>query len=196
MTPTSPHRQGKVQHDTAEANGDGDVATFILQVNRSEIPHLMDRLNEALTGVGVEGSLVPAKLSQWSPDGVDDATISAFKRGEALLRKWTQDGTLIDPESVVDAWAISKEQLHSAIKRGDLFVVPVDGKQYFPHEFARFSLADLSRINQALGDADPSRKHIFLMRKHGALNGLTAAEAVEQGQLDDVIRIAHGWAHI
>lgn len=48
----------------------------------------------------------------------------------------------------------------------------------------------LPRLSAALGTAEGWALLSFLESPHGALNGITPRQAIEQGQMDKVIRIA------
>jgi hypothetical protein len=124
----------------------------------------------------------------------DEATREALARGEVRLVQWTRDGTLVDGRQLCDAWGLTRQGLDKARERGEIFSVRVKGLHYYPAEAAHFARDDLARINRELGDIDPARKLVFLKRKHGALAGGTAAEAVEKGRLMDVLRLAKDWA--
>lgn len=110
------------------------------------------------------------------------------------LVQWTRDGTLVDGRRLCDAWELTRQGLDKARERGEIFSVRVKGLHYYPAEAAHFARDDLARINRELGNIDPASKLVFLKRKHGALGGGTAAEAVEKGRLTDVLRLARDWA--
>lgn len=122
------------------------------------------------------------------------ATHEALARGEMRLVKWTKDGTLVDSRWLCNEWGLTRQGLDKARDRGEIFSVRVKGLHYYPAEAAHFARDDLARINHALGNIDAASKLVFLKRKHGALAGGTAAEAVEKGRLMDVLRMAKDWA--
>jgi hypothetical protein len=61
-------------------------------------------------------------------------------------------------------------------------------------EALKLERSALKAINNALGDADPSSKLLFLLKHHGALSGQAPADAVVDGKLEDVLRLAGEWA--
>lgn len=77
--------------------------------------------------------------------------------------------------------------------RGELFSVVVDDQVWWPAELLKVAPKYASALCQALENATESRKVAFLMRKHGALGALTAAEAVASGRIAEVLRLAEDW---
>ncbi|ATQ74056.1 hypothetical protein CR152_05625 [Massilia violaceinigra] len=118
----------------------------------------------------------------------------ALARGEAVLAKWIQEGVLVDANAVADAWNINSPAVHAARKRGEIFAVWAKGKHWYALEALKLERSKLARINRTLGDVDPSSKLLFFLRQHGALGGRIVADAVADGDLDDVVRLAASWA--
>lgn len=188
---------------------DGAMSSFILQVHDSMSPGLMKQLRAALETVDSETNLVavepielidskagtalPRARSRKHHTANQNALDRAATRGEAQLLAWTQDKTLIDGKRLQEIWGITRQGLDKARERGDIFSIRVGAQHFYPAEAAHFTRADLSEIVQALGEASPASKLMFLKRKHGALGGCTPAEAVEKGALHDVVRLAKAW---
>jgi len=121
-------------------------------------------------------------------------TAHALLRGEARLLKWTQDGTLIESSQVEEAWGVKRKTVDAARERGELFSLFIRGRHWYPAEALKFERRALAAVNRALLAEDPSSKLLFILRKHGALGGKTAADAIADGHLDDVLRLAADWA--
>jgi hypothetical protein len=91
------------------------------------------------------------------------------------------------------AWGLTRQGVDAALDRGEIFSIWVKGQHWYPSEALEFSRKDMQAINHALGDTAPSSKLLFLLHKHGAVGGMTAADAVSTGKLDGVLRLASQW---
>jgi hypothetical protein len=129
-------------------------------------------------------------LAQTRPPKAGPALAGAQRRGEARLVQWTLDGTLVPVSTVEQAWGIKRQSVDAARARGEIFSVYVRGQHWYPAEALKIDRQALAAVVRALGDESPTSKLLFLLRHHGALGGLTSAEAVEHGMLQDVIRVA------
>lgn len=162
---------------------------------------MLESLYEALhdAGVAVErpASAPGVQLAAGAADAPDPAGAAAVRRaqvrGEARLVAWTRDGTLVDSPTVAAAWGIRRQTLDAARTRGEVFSLWVKGQHWYPAEMLKFERPAFARIHAALGNADPSRKLLFLLHRHGALRGRTPADAAAD-QLEDVVRLAAGWS--
>jgi hypothetical protein len=187
--------------------GEGEHASFILQVHRPMSPSLLHRLHEVLATLDSETNLVPVDIasdpgmehglehaSAPAPSPANRAALQeATLRGEARLRKWSEDGTLIDGRRLQEAWGITRQGLDKARERGDIFSFRINGQHFYPSEAEHMTRDELARIIGALGEASAGSKLVFLRRRHGALGGCTPAEAIERGQLAEVLRLASAW---
>lgn len=106
---------------------------------------------------------------------------AALERGAGALKRWTQNGTLIDPQQLVQAWGQDVQTVQAAVQRGDLFEVWVDRMPYFPSALASLNSAEAVMVCHALGGLTASEKLVFLMREHGGLGGQTVAQALKSG---------------
>lgn len=172
---------------------------FLLEVRNSAhmTRELIQRINAIMTENGFDVTVTPSH-----PDGKAAASepvasavaLAAATRGETRLVGWTQDGTLVAGNAVEAAWNVRRQTVDAARERGEIFSVWVKGKHWYPSEALKLERSALKAINNALGDADPSSKLLFLLKTHGALRGQTPADAVIDGKLDDVVRLAAEWA--
>lgn len=189
-----------INDDLPQADRAPQFASFLLEVrNRAQVTReLVDRINAIMAENGFDVTLTPTQLVAGSvplPDqGISTGPLRAQVRGEARLVNWTQDGTLVSGALVETAWCVKRQTVDAARERGEIFSVWVKGKHWYPGEALKFERGSLAEINRALGNADPSSKLLFLLRKHGALGGQTPADAVGDGKLDDVLRLAADWA--
>jgi hypothetical protein len=105
----------------------------------------------------------------------------ALARGTATLEEWTQDGTLIAPAQLAEAWRIGTEATEAAVERGDLFEVWVNKSRYIPAALIPLGLEQAARLCHALKGQPASEKLIFLLRPHGGLGGQTVVQALQTG---------------
>lgn len=113
--------------------------------------------------------------------GQDKSIEDALERGANRLTRWTQDGTLIAPEQLANAWGEGLQAIQAAVRRGDLFEVWVNEAPYFAAACVDLGIEQTAKICQALGQQKPSTKLIFLKRAHGGLGGKTVVQALQSG---------------
>ena len=94
---------------------------------------------------------------------------------------------------VETAWGIKRQSVDAARERGEIFSVFVRGQHWYPAEALRFGRAELAAVVKALDDESATSRLVFLLRRHGALGERTPAEAVDEGMLEDVLRLARAW---
>lgn len=63
---------------------------------------------------------------------------AALERGVSTLKPWTQNGTLIEPQHLAQAWGQDLQTVQAAVRRGDLFEVWVDKTPYFASALVAF----------------------------------------------------------
>ena len=118
----------------------------------------------------------------------------AIERGRQARRAWISDRVVLSSAEFAAARGVASEAL-VALQAGDqLFSLTIEGEVWWPAELLKLSAADASALCSALDGADESSKLVFVMRTHGALGGRTVTEAVANGQLADVLRLARTWA--
>ena len=189
-----------VNDDLATVSRGRQHPQFLLEVRNSAhlTRDLIARINSIMTENGFDVTVTPSPPADkaGAPETVaSSAAQSAAVRGEARLVSWTQDGTLVSGSAVETAWNVRRQTVDAARERGEIFSVWVKGKHWYPGEALKLERSALKAINNALGDADPSGKLLFLLKHHGALSGQTPADAVLDGKLDDVLRLAAEWAN-
>lgn len=107
---------------------------------------------------------------------------------------WVNEGMLIPPEKLAEAWGQSSAALEEASERHALFRLQVGELWFYPAVFARFLPDDVHRINRALKGDDEVGKFIFWHRRHGGLRGQDVSQALRDGMLDRVLELALGWS--
>ena len=123
--------------------------------------------------------------------GQESAIEDALERGAGRLTCWTQDGTLIAPQQLANAWGQDLQTLQAAVQRGDLFEVWVNEAPYFAGICVDLGSEQTAKICQALGRQKPSTKLIFLKRAHGGLGGKTVVQALQSGMpMSDIEELA------
>lgn len=90
-------------------------------------------------------------------------------------------------------YGVAVEVLPALESKGELFRVEVGGETYWPAELLELEPGVVAELCRALGVESGDAKQIFLMRSHGALAGRSVADAVRNGQLADVLRLARAW---
>lgn len=199
------------EEEARSLDSDGqERSSFILQVHRPMSPTLLAQLHEALATLDSETHLVPVEpLMEFidigedasAPDPALPAHVHANRaamreaslRGEAQLRKWSEDGTLVEGRRLQDTWGITRQALDKARERGEIFSFRIGGQHFYPAEALHLTREHLGQVIAALGEASAARKLIFLRRQHGALGGCSVAEAIEKGKLAEVLRLAQAW---
>ena len=106
---------------------------------------------------------------------------AALERGASKLTRWTQDGTLIEPQQLAKAWGQDLQAVQAAVQRGALFEVWVDKVPYCLAAFIALGVEATAMVCQTLGGLTASAKLVFLMREHGALNQQTVLQALKSG---------------
>ena len=123
------------------------------------------------------------------------ATLDASRvGGQAQMLAWVDDRTLIPSKEFGARRGVERQALAGAVKRNALFGFKVNNLVYYPAVLADMPAADSSALCLALGTMSPGEKLLFLLRKHGALDGLTASQAVHESKLARVLELAAAWA--
>ncbi len=117
----------------------------------------------------------------------------AIECGRAARHAWIRDGVVLCSADFAALRGVTADELPALEGRGDLFAVDVDGETCWPAELLRFRPEEATSVCQALAGCDDAVKLVFLMRRHGALAGHTILEAVAQGRLAAVLRLAKSW---
>lgn len=119
----------------------------------------------------------------------------AAARGEAARVQWIKDGLVVPGEHLAQAWGLTRQALTPAAERGDVFVVKVGNRLYYPRSFLILDREAVATICRALGDLGSSEKLMFWLHDHGALAGKNVAAALEAGTtVAKVERLAAAWA--
>ena len=128
-----------------------------------------------------------------TPERATGGLTSALGRGLTARLAWTHDGTLLTATDYAAARGIPPPALPELEALGELFSLDIEGARWYPSELLKLSPDVADAVCRAMAGDEPARQLVFIMRKHGALAGRTVTEAVAQGLLSDVLRLAHAW---
>lgn len=215
----APRSKAKARNKDAEDDfvvvdsPEAGMTSLVLHVRAAsalrESQGLIELLNETLRDRGFDATVLAASGADLAAGAASlagavkaaeleenrAASQRAEMRGEARLVAWIQDGTLIEGSKLAEAWAVKRQTLDAARRRGELFSLWVKGKHWYPAELLKFERPALAAVTRKLGDVDSSSKLLFLLRSQGALGGKTPADAIADGRLGDVLRLAEHWGH-
>ncbi|MCK9687322.1 hypothetical protein [Scleromatobacter humisilvae] len=113
---------------------------------------------------------------------------------EDVKDSWVRDGLLIGGAQLSEAWNCSSQRLEQARDRDDLVSLKFRGLHWYPAPMAVVSADDVSQVSAALRGVDAISQFIFWSRNHGSIGGLTVAQAIVDGRLRDVVRLAQSLA--
>lgn len=119
----------------------------------------------------------------------------AMERGRAARRSWTQDGTLLSAADYAARRGVEPAALQHLEGRGELYSLEVDGARWYPSELLKIAADDAAALCKELAGYEPAGQLIFVMRKHGSLNGRTATAAINDGEQARVLQLARAWRH-
>jgi hypothetical protein len=157
------------------------------------IPVDLGRVATKTPRVGVVGTPPVPNGTPAIDSGIANPATKTGERGEAFLARLAMDGTLVSSESLSTTWAVTKQALHLAVRRGDLFSVKVAGRRLYLSAFMQLERDVVAEVCQLLRHLSVSEQLVFWLRPHGALRGATVAVALEAGQRKLVMQVAEGW---
>jgi hypothetical protein len=117
----------------------------------------------------------------------------AIERGRVAREAWTSDGTLLSAAEYAARRGVSTAELLKLETRGELFSLDIAGSRWYASGLLQLPPDVASLLCHALAGDNEAKQLIFLMRTHGALAGQTPAEAIAQGKLSEVVKLAHVW---
>lgn len=114
------------------------------------------------------------------PGGEPKGLEGAITRGVAAKEAWVRDGLLVGRETLAKSWGVSLKDVAAMVERGDLFELDVGGQPWVPAVFLELPWDIVAEVNRALAEAgaDAATALVFWHRKHGALGGMTAVQAL------------------
>lgn len=118
----------------------------------------------------------------------------ARARGQKALAQWVKEGVLVPSPEFAKTWGVTRQALEQAVQRRALFSVKHAGRRYYPRVLLDLETESVAQICQALAALSSSEKLLFWLNAHGALRGLTPAQAVQAGRLERVVEHAAAWA--
>ena len=118
---------------------------------------------------------------------------AAIERGKLARRQWTLDGTLLSQKTFAARRDMAPDALVALEAQGRVFSLEIDGVRWYPAELLRMDAGDAEALCAALAELEPTVKLGFLMRRHGALAGMTAASSIAEGGINRVLALASAW---
>jgi hypothetical protein len=98
---------------------------------------------------------------------------AALARGVAAKADWVRAGEVVPLVSLAEAWGLPLADVESALDRGELFAVDIDGSRYVPSEFLLLDAMTIAAVCLDLKGLDCTEELVFWKRRHGALAGAT-----------------------
>ena len=86
------------------------------------------------------------------------------------------------------------QPLQKAVARGELTVMEVSNRTYYPAVFCGLLHPFASRLGQALRSLSSAQQVIFLMRRHGALDGKSIGEFTSGAEQTRALELAQSSA--
>jgi len=151
------------------------------------------RLSATAETVGHEPGRRELAMSTTTPQQATTGQAAAIERGHEARRTWVSTGVLVSAKDFAERCGLTEQAVVDKTANGDLFSVLVDNDAWWPAQLLRMAHHDAVALCRALSAGDDGSKLVFLMRRHGSLGGLTAADAVAQGKLHEVLSLAQAW---
>jgi hypothetical protein len=104
---------------------------------------------------------------------------AALVRGVAAKADWVRTGEVVPFAALAEAWGLPLPEVESALARGELFAVGIDGSRYVPREFLLLDATTVAAVCSALRGLDLTEELIFWKRRHGSLAGTTVLVALQ-----------------
>ena len=114
--------------------------------------------------------------------------------GEARLVLWSEDGTLLRQTDLATHFGISSQALDTRHRKGEFSSILVRGKRYVPAAFKDLEMADIRAVSGELAGLSDSVQLLFWLTPQDLLDGRTAAQAMQTGEVEQARRAAQGWA--
>lgn len=123
-------------------------------------------------------------------ESIKGGLAGALARGESAKAEWIRAGDLVPAKQLADAWGLTRRALGPAERRGELFVVTVRRKRFYPREFLQQSREDVAAVCRELVGLTPVEQLFFWKRKHGALKGKTVPQVLAEHEVARVVKFA------
>lgn len=110
--------------------------------------------------------------------------------GRFVMEHWCHDGTLVNAVEVERRRGTALGE----IEPDSLVTITYAGVRWFLACVLELRSEDVSRVNRAMAGCMPMEQAIFWLRGHGAVRGLTPAQALQAGSIERVVEVAQAWA--
>jgi hypothetical protein len=123
-----------------------------------------------------------------------DAIMTQARADAAVqLKKKIARGELVSSKEMQDRLHVSRQSISRAVNEGRLFaIVGPAGANYYPAFYAdpKHDRRLVEQVIRQLGTLPPTVKYHFFTSQSFSLNGKTPLEALQEGQLEQVLRVA------
>lgn len=128
----------------------------------------------------------------------DGKTLPKYSSGpvsETIKSDWIANGVLVGSTALRNAWGgRTRQSLDQARNRGELVGLKISGRLWYPSAFLSLPADFVKTICGIQLRVDPVTQVIFWTRKHGALGGMTIAQAFVSNQIQRAIQLAEAFA--
>ena len=97
-------------------------------------------------------------------------------------------------EEFAAKWGMTPQGLQKAAARGELTAMKVSNRTYYPAVLCELPRPFASRLGQALRSLSPAQQLIFLLRRHGALDGKSINYLTTSAEQARALELAQSWA--
>ena len=151
-------------------------------------------LSEAFLN-GVRRPLASARqATRRSARPVQSTLESARQAGQVQLVAWVEEGALMASEEFAAKWGMTPQGLQKAAARGELPAIKVSNRTYYPAVLCELPRPFASHLGQALRSLSPARQLIFLLRRHGGLDGKSIGDLTTSAEQARALELAQSWA--
>jgi len=134
------------------------------------------------------------RASQRVVPAVEATVDSARQAGQTQLVEWVEEGALMPSEEFAAKWGMTPQGLQKAASRGELPSIKVSNRTYYPAVLCDLPRPFATRLGQAMRSLSPGQQVIFLLRRHGALDGKSIGELTTSAQQARALELAQSWA--
>ncbi len=136
------------------------------------------------------------KVAHWPEREAHRPRKPPLAAGEARLVLWSGDGTLLRQTDLATHFGISSQALDARHRKGEFSSILVRGKRYVPAAFRDLEMANIRTVSGELAGLSDSVQILFWLTPQDLLDGRTAAQAIQTGEVEQARRAAQGWAEV
>lgn len=161
--------------------------------NKDELEHAAQEsaaLERALTNAR---SSMPVRTTPESIRAGDESIAAAYAQAPAQFQQRLENRELLTATEFCEALGVSVDWLDDALQDGRVFaIVAPSGRLYYPSFYAdpTINRRALERVAQVLSMLPPLSQYTFFQRNWIPLAGCSPLDALRDGRIDDVVRMA------